>query len=73
MRDAVVQGLAAGVDELIVVNFANADMVGHTGVVEAAVRGIETVDACMGGDPPRPSPPPAGCCASPPTTATARS
>ena len=29
------------------VNFANADMVGHTGVVEAAVRGIETVDACM--------------------------
>jgi 2,3-bisphosphoglycerate-independent phosphoglycerate mutase len=29
------------------VNFANADMVGHTGVVDAAVRGIETVDACM--------------------------
>ena len=48
VRDAVVQGLAAGDDELIVVNFANADMVGHTGVVEAAVRGIETVDACMG-------------------------
>ena len=47
VRDAVVQGLAAGEDELIVVNFANADMVGHTGVVEAAVRGIETVDACM--------------------------
>ena len=47
VRDAVVQGLAEGVDELVVVNFANADMVGHTGVVEAAVRGIETVDACM--------------------------
>jgi 2,3-bisphosphoglycerate-independent phosphoglycerate mutase len=48
VRDAVVQGLAEGTDELIVVNFANADMVGHTGVIEAAVRGIETVDACMG-------------------------
>ena len=48
IRDAVVQALAEGTDELIVVNFANADMVGHTGVVEAAVRGIETVNACMG-------------------------
>jgi 2,3-bisphosphoglycerate-independent phosphoglycerate mutase len=48
VRDAVVQGLAEGVDELVVVNFANADMVGHTGVVEAAVRGIEAVDGCMG-------------------------
>ena len=47
VRDAVVQGLAAGEDELIVVNFANADMVGHTGVVPAAVRAIETVDACI--------------------------
>jgi 2,3-bisphosphoglycerate-independent phosphoglycerate mutase len=48
VRDAVLQGLAEGRDELVVVNFANADMVGHTGVIEAAVRGIETVDACMG-------------------------
>lgn len=47
VRDAVLQGLAAGDSDLIVVNFANADMVGHTGVVPAAVRGIETVDACM--------------------------
>jgi 2,3-bisphosphoglycerate-independent phosphoglycerate mutase len=31
-----------------VINFANADMVGHTGVIEAAVRGIETVDRCLG-------------------------
>jgi 2,3-bisphosphoglycerate-independent phosphoglycerate mutase len=30
-----------------IVNFANPDMVGHTGVIEAAVRGIETVDACL--------------------------
>jgi 2,3-bisphosphoglycerate-independent phosphoglycerate mutase len=31
-----------------IINFANPDMVGHTGVIEAAVRAIETVDACLG-------------------------
>jgi len=31
-----------------VLNFANADMVGHTGVIEAAVRAVETVDTCLG-------------------------
>jgi 2,3-bisphosphoglycerate-independent phosphoglycerate mutase len=31
-----------------VVNFANPDMVGHTGVIEAAVRAVETVDECLG-------------------------
>jgi 2,3-bisphosphoglycerate-independent phosphoglycerate mutase len=30
-----------------IINFANPDMVGHTGVIPAAVRGIETVDACL--------------------------
>ncbi|HEY2202404.1 MAG TPA: alkaline phosphatase family protein, partial [Solirubrobacteraceae bacterium] len=30
-----------------IVNFANADMVGHTGVIEAAVRAVETVDECL--------------------------
>ena len=29
-------------------NFANPDMVGHTGVFEAAVKAVETVDACVG-------------------------
>ncbi len=47
VRDAVVAGIASGENDLIVVNFANADMVGHTGVVPAAVRAIETVDGCM--------------------------
>jgi 2,3-bisphosphoglycerate-independent phosphoglycerate mutase len=32
-----------------IINFANADMVGHTGVIEAAVTAIETVDECLGG------------------------
>jgi 2,3-bisphosphoglycerate-independent phosphoglycerate mutase len=31
-----------------IINFANADMVGHTGVIEAAVAAIETVDSCLG-------------------------
>jgi 2,3-bisphosphoglycerate-independent phosphoglycerate mutase len=31
-----------------IINFANADMVGHTGVIGAAVKAIETVDACLG-------------------------
>ncbi len=37
-----------GEAELIVVNFANGDMVGHTGVLKAAVSAVETVDACVG-------------------------
>jgi 2,3-bisphosphoglycerate-independent phosphoglycerate mutase len=47
VRDAVISGLDDGY-ELMVVNFANADMVGHTGVISAAVQAIETVDLCMG-------------------------
>ena len=31
-----------------VINFANPDMVGHTGVIEAAVKAVETVDECLG-------------------------
>ena len=34
--------------DLIILNFANPDMVGHTGVVEAGVRAVETIDACVG-------------------------
>ena len=34
--------------DVIILNFANADMVGHTGVMEAAVRAVEAVDACVG-------------------------
>ena len=47
VRDAVIAGLD-DTFELLVVNFANADMVGHTGVISAAVEAIETVDVCMG-------------------------
>ena len=34
--------------DVIVINFANPDMVGHTGVESAAIKAIETVDACVG-------------------------
>lgn len=49
VRDAVVNGLAERRHELFVVNFANADMVGHTGSIPAAVTAIQTVDGCMAG------------------------
>ena len=46
--DKVVEALASEEYDLIVCNFANCDMVGHTGVMEAAVTAVETVDACLG-------------------------
>ncbi|MGH7722697.1 MAG: 2,3-bisphosphoglycerate-independent phosphoglycerate mutase [Candidatus Dormibacteria bacterium] len=48
ITDAVVEHLERGDDALIVVNFANPDMVGHTGVFAATVRAVEAVDGCLG-------------------------
>ena len=45
--ETVLRGIEKDFD-LIVVNFANGDMVGHTGVIPAAVKAIETVDECLG-------------------------
>ena len=42
-----VQTLRAGSHQLIIVNYANGDMVGHTGVYEAAVKAAEAVDVCL--------------------------
>jgi len=47
IKDATKEAIKSGKYGLIVVNFANGDMVGHTGSVEAAVKGCETVDACV--------------------------
>ena len=52
-QDAVMMGLAreeaAGKPyDLVILNFANGDMVGHTGVMAAAVTACETVDSCVG-------------------------
>jgi 2,3-bisphosphoglycerate-independent phosphoglycerate mutase len=46
--DAFVRAWREDQPAFAIINFANADMVGHTGVIEAAVAAIETVDACLG-------------------------
>jgi 2,3-bisphosphoglycerate-independent phosphoglycerate mutase len=46
--DAFVEGWREYEPGFGIINFANSDMVGHTGVIEAAVRAIETVDGCLG-------------------------
>ena len=48
LTDRLVEAVADGGFDLIAVNFANTDMVGHTGNLEAAVKAVETVDACLG-------------------------
>ncbi len=48
VTDGLVRALLSKEYDLIVVNYANPDMVGHTGVMEAAVKAIETVDTCLG-------------------------
>ena len=47
IRDAIVPKLRKGKTDFICLNFANPDMVGHTGVMEAAVKACETVDHCL--------------------------
>lgn len=46
--DKLVEAIRSGKYDVIIVNFANPDMVGHTGVEAAAIQAIETVDACVG-------------------------
>ena len=45
---AVCDAVKKRVYSLIVVNYANPDMVGHTGNIEAAIEAIQTVDGCLG-------------------------
>ena len=45
---ALIEQLASGRHRVVVGNFANPDMVGHTGVLEAAVKAVEVVDECLG-------------------------
>lgn len=46
--DKLVEAVTSGKYDVIIVNFANPDMVGHTGMEDAAIKAIETVDACVG-------------------------
>lgn len=46
--DKLTEAVTSGKYDVIIVNFANPDMVGHTGIEDAAIKAIETVDACVG-------------------------
>ena len=48
VTDVMLKRLATHDDDLIVLNFANGDMVGHTGNLQAAIRAVEAVDECVG-------------------------
>jgi 2,3-bisphosphoglycerate-independent phosphoglycerate mutase len=48
VKRRVVEGIASDSYGFVIVNFANADMVGHTGVIPAVVEAVETVDRCLG-------------------------
>lgn len=48
VTDELVKAINSGEFDLLVVNYANGDMVGHTGVFEAAVKAVEAVDDCLG-------------------------
>ncbi len=48
IADKLVENIEKNIYSLIVVNFANGDMVGHTGVLEAAIKACEVVDECVG-------------------------
>ena len=48
VTDEVEKRIASGEYDFIIMNYANCDMVGHTGVMEAAVKAVEAVDACVG-------------------------
>ncbi len=48
VTDKLVDAIDSGTYDLIVVNYANTDMVGHTGDLTAAIKAVETVDGCLG-------------------------
>lgn len=48
VADKCVEAIESGKYDVIICNFANCDMVGHTGVIPAAVTAVETVDKCVG-------------------------
>ncbi len=48
VTDSVIEAVESGKYDVIMMNFANPDMVGHTGVLEAAIKACEVVDECLG-------------------------
>ena len=47
VTDALTEAMASGMYDFIVANFANPDMVGHTGVWDATIRALELIDGCL--------------------------
>lgn len=47
VTDKLVSAIQSGAFDVIIVNYANGDMVGHTGIMEAAVKAVEAVDSCL--------------------------
>ncbi len=48
LTDAVLQAINSDEFDSFIINFANADMVGHTGILPAAIKAVETLDECVG-------------------------
>lgn len=48
VTDKVVEAIKSAKYDFIIMNYANGDMVGHTGVMDAAIKAVETVDTCVG-------------------------
>jgi 2,3-bisphosphoglycerate-independent phosphoglycerate mutase len=48
VKDVVVKAIEKGGLDVVVMNFANADMVGHSGKMAPTIQAVETVDACLG-------------------------
>lgn len=48
VTEKVLAGIRKGKYDVIIINYANGDMVGHTGILRAAIKAVETVDVCVG-------------------------
>ena len=48
VTDKVVEAIRSGRFDVVVLNYANTDMVGHSGLLDATVKAVETVDSCLG-------------------------
>ena len=48
VTDKLVDAIRKGAYDVIILNYANCDMVGHTGILDAAIKAVETIDECIG-------------------------
>ena len=48
VTDKLIEAIKQDKYDSIILNYANPDMVGHTGILEAAIKAIETIDECVG-------------------------